>query len=424
MTVPVPVMSERRTALVGGLMVAIGPVSMALYTPALPALVQAFDTSEAVVKLSLTVYFAGFSFAQLVCGPLSDAFGRRPISVGFLVLYIAASLVAVFAPTIEWLLAARLVQGIGASVGVAISRAIVRDQYIGQTSARIMNAIAMTLALGPAVSPTLGGLVLEAFGWHEIFWLMVAFGVALVVLVLTGLPETNRTLDRAAVRPVRLLRTYVSLLGDRRFLRPSLAIALTIGVFYTLATVLPFVLIDRVGLSPSEFGYAMLAQSGSFILGTIATSRLLRRQDAARLVPWGFGIVLAAAALTAIVLHVAEATLLTVMAPVAVFAFGLAFVLPSLSTDAIAPFARNAGAASALMGFLQIGGGLAGSAVAAAIGDPVLALATLVPAMPVLGFIVHVALRPAPGVMEAEPELATAPLPPESEEPVSGRPAA
>ena len=411
MTVPVPVMSERRTALVGGLMVAIGPVSMALYTPALPALVQAFDTSEAVVKLSLTVYFAGFSFAQLVCGPLSDAFGRRPISVGFLVLYIAASLVAVFAPTIEWLLA-------------AISRAIVRDQYIGQTSARIMNAIAMTLALGPAVSPTLGGLVLEAFGWHEIFWLMVAFGVALVVLVLTGLPETNRTLDRAAVRPVRLLRTYVSLLGDRRFLRPSLAIALTIGVFYTLATVLPFVLIDRVGLSPSEFGYAMLAQSGSFILGTIATSRLLRRQDAARLVPWGFGIVLAAAALTAIVLHVAEATLLTVMAPVAVFAFGLAFVLPSLSTDAIAPFARNAGAASALMGFLQIGGGLAGSAVAAAIGDPVLALATLVPAMPVLGFIVHVALRPAPGAREAEPELATAPLPPESEEPVSGRPAA
>src|SRR5690606_27488383 len=236
LTVPVPVMSERRTALVGGLMVAIGPVSMALYTPALPALVQAFDTSEAVVKLSLTVYFAGFSFAQLVCGPLSDAFGRRPISVGFLVLYIAASLVAVFAPTIEWLLAARLVQGIGASVGVAISRAIVRDQYIGQTSARIMNAIAMTLALGPAVSPTLGGLVLEASGWHGSFWLMVAFGVALVVLVLTGLPETNRTLDRAAVRPVRLLRTYVSLLGDRRFLRPSLAIALTIGVFYTLAT--------------------------------------------------------------------------------------------------------------------------------------------------------------------------------------------
>ena len=132
------VMTERRATLIGALLVAIGGMSMSLYTPAMPALVTSFATTIPTIKLSLTLYFAGFATAQLIVGPLSDAYGRRPAVLSFLAIYLAASLMAMAAPSVGWLLAGRLLQGIGASAGVAISRAIVRDRFTGQRSARII----------------------------------------------------------------------------------------------------------------------------------------------------------------------------------------------------------------------------------------------------------------------------------------------
>lgn len=131
-------MSERRVGLIGGLMTAIGPVSLALYTPAMPDLVAIFGTSELAVKMSLTLYFGGFACAQLVAGPLSDALGRRLVTWIFMGIYCLGSIGALFAPSIGLLMLARFVQGIGASAGVAISRAIVRDLFRGEQSARIM----------------------------------------------------------------------------------------------------------------------------------------------------------------------------------------------------------------------------------------------------------------------------------------------
>ena len=127
-----PLMSERRVGLIGGLLTAIGPISMALYTPAMPAIVEAFGTTEAMVKLTLTLYFGGFAGAQLVAGPLSDALGRRAVTYGFMGIYCAGSLAALLAPSVGLLMLARFVQGVGASAGVAISRALVRDLFEGE----------------------------------------------------------------------------------------------------------------------------------------------------------------------------------------------------------------------------------------------------------------------------------------------------
>src|SRR5690606_7406255 len=118
-----------RVGLVGALIVAIGPISLALFTPAMPALVAVFGTTEAMVKLTLSFYFAGFAVAQLVCGPLSDGFGRKPVTLAFMLIYLGASVFAVLAPTIELLIAARFLQGVGAAVGVSVSRALVRDLF-------------------------------------------------------------------------------------------------------------------------------------------------------------------------------------------------------------------------------------------------------------------------------------------------------
>ncbi len=390
----IPLMSERRTAALGAALVAIGPVTMALYTPAMPVLAEAFDTSRSMIKLTLTAYFAGFALTQLFCGPLTDAFGRRPVTLAFLLLYLGSTLLATFAPTVEWMIVARTLQGVGAAVGISVSRAIVRDQFTGQTSARIMNAIGTMLAIGPAVSPTIGGLTLEYFGWREIFWFMVVYGVVLMLAVALWMAETNRFIDRANLRPARLVANYLALLRDPQFLRPSLLVGFGIGSIYTLATILPFVLIDRIGLSPSQFGVGMMVQSGCFISGTLVTGRLLRRVDADRLIPYGLaGLVLASLAMVA-AHQLLPPSFLGVMLPVGLFAFSLATVLPAAMTASLQGFPQMAGAAASMTGFLQFGTGILGSLLAAWLGDPYLAMLIVAPGMPLLAVLSYLALTP------------------------------
>lgn len=390
----IPLMSERRTAALGAALVAIGPVTMALYTPAMPVLAEAFDTSRSMIKLTLTAYFAGFALTQLFCGPLTDAFGRRPVTLAFLLLYLGSTLLATFAPTVEWMIVARTLQGVGAAVGISVSRAIVRDQFTGQTSARIMNAIGTMLAIGPAVSPTIGGLTLEYFGWREIFWFMVVYGLVLMLAVALWMAETNRFIDRANLRPARLVANYLALLRDPQFLRPSLLVGFGIGSIYTLATILPFVLIDRIGLSPSQFGVGMMVQSGCFISGTLVTGRLLRRVNADRLIPYGLaGLVLASLAMVATNLLLPP-SFLGVMLPVGLFAFSLATVLPAAMTASLQGFPQMAGAAASMTGFLQFGTGILGSLLAAWLGDPYLAMLIVAPGMPLLAVLSYLALTP------------------------------
>jgi len=170
------------------------------------------------VKLTLTVYFGGFAFAQLVCGPLSDAYGRRPIALGFFSVYLLGSVIAAVSPAIEWLMVGRMLQGIGVAAGIAISRAIVRDQFIGQRSARIMNLIGLMLAIGPAISPALGGVILSTVGWHAIFLVMVAYGIVVVLVLGFGVRETNRTPDPTRAHPGQITRSYMTLLRDPGFM--------------------------------------------------------------------------------------------------------------------------------------------------------------------------------------------------------------
>jgi DHA1 family bicyclomycin/chloramphenicol resistance-like MFS transporter len=374
MTSDTPIMSARRTALIGAGLVAIGPISMALYTPAMPALVQAFGTSDAAVKLTLTAYFAGFALAQLVCGPVTDAFGRKPVTLAFLSLYLVSSVLATLAPTVEFMVAARGFQGFGAAIGIAVSRAIVRDQFDGQASSRIMNTIAMMLALGPAISPTIGGFVLELFGWQEVFWCMVIYGAVLMVAVAVFQVETNPNPGTHHLKPRQLVSNYLTLLRDPR-----------LGTLYALATVLPFVLIYEVGLTPSEFGLSMIIQSAAFISGTIVTGRLLRVVEACKMVPYGMAFWVVASVLMCWLNLALQPTVITVMVPVGLFAFGLALVLPASFTESMAPFPNIAGAASSLVGFLQFGGGIIASLIVAALHDPVLGLAVVLPMMPLAG---------------------------------------
>lgn len=390
-----PVMSERRVGLLGALLTAIGPVSMALFTPAMPELVHAFGTTEAAVKLTLSLYFAGFAAAQLVCGPLSDGFGRKPVTFAFLGIYLVASLLALFAPTVEFLIAARFLQGVGAAVGVAISRALVRDLFTNESSARIMNLIGLILGIGPAAAPTLGGITMEIAGWHAIFLLMVVAAVIIMIVVSFCMVETVQR-DLSRIRPKALAKSYRGLLTSPYFVLSSLVTAGSVGAIYTQATVLPFILMERVGLTPTQFGVGMLMQSGMFFAGSLAVRQLLGRIGAFRLVP--MGLVLVAVGDVALVggLRLHEPTFLLVMGPVAFLAFGIAFIMPAMTTAAMAPFPHMAGTASSMNGFFQMGGGLVGGMVCALVAEPVTAMATVVPAMGLIAILSWLAWRRLP----------------------------
>jgi MFS transporter, DHA1 family, multidrug resistance protein len=373
------VMSERRVALIGSLFVAIGPISMALYTPAMTEIVRAFETTEGLVKLSLTLYFAGFACAQLVAGPLSDALGRRSVTLAFMAIYCAGSLAALAAPSIEVLLAARFVQGVGASAGVAISRAIVRDLYTGDKSSAIMNLIGIILAVGPAAAPTIGGLTLALAGWRMIFVLMVIFGLAVSLTALFALRETVVP-DRSRLNFRMLARSYREVLKNRHFLGAAGVVSGAIGALYAQSTFLPFILMNGVGLSPMQFGVGMLMQSGFFFLGSLVFRQLLRFHSAERLLLPGLWFIAAGSLGTSCLLFW-DPTFLRVMAPVALYAVGIAFIMPSMTTAALLPFPRSAGAAAAMLGFLQMGSGLAVGTLGASFGDAQLAMGLLIPAM-------------------------------------------
>ncbi|WP_367717073.1 multidrug effflux MFS transporter [Nitratireductor sp. GISD-1A_MAKvit] len=409
-----PLMSERRVSILGALLVALGPVSMALFTPAMPEIVHAFGTTESAVKMTISLYFAGFAVAQLLCGPLSDGLGRKPVTFGFIAIYIVASFMALIAPNIETLIAARFIQGFGAAVGVAVSRALVRDLFTQESSARIMNLIGIILAIGPAFAPTLGGLTMQLAGWQAIFVLMLIAGLVIALVIHFFLRETVER-DLSRISPRALIHSYRLLLGSTYFMLSSLVIAGSVGAIYTQATVLPFILMSRVGLTPAEFGIGMLAQSGMYFVGAIAARYLMRRIGADRLVPIGLTAIGLGSVSLIVSLTRFEPTFLGVMGPVGIYAFGIAFVMPAMMTAGLAPFPRIAGSASSLTGFLQMGTGLAGGSLAALIGDPVLAMVLIIPTLGAVAIVSWLIWRRLP-----EPAMATAlrPGPPGPIQPV------
>lgn len=377
---PASLMSERRVTIVGAVLAGIGPASLSLFTPAMPEIVHAFGTTEDAVKMTLGLYFAGFALTQLVCGPLSDGYGRKPVTLAFLGIYLAGSLGALLAPSIEVLILSRLLQGAGAAVGLALSRAIVRDLFAHEQSARILNLITLILALAPAIAPTIGGLVMEVAGWHAIFSIMLAMGVAALFTVKFALVETVDR-DPTRARPAVVLATYRMLLADGYFLCSSLVIAGTLGAYYTQSTVLPFILMDRLGLTPAQFGLAMLFQSISFITGSVCMRLLIPRYGAYRMVPVGLAFTTVGAVAMAVLLGFFAPTFMTVMVPIALFVFGNAFVMPAMSAATVAAHPDNAGAASSLSGFMQMGGGLVGTVLAGLMGDAIKGISVVVPLM-------------------------------------------
>ena len=406
MTTPVAAapMTARRTALVGGLMVAAGPLSISLYGPALPTIVQELGTTDSMGKLSLSVYFGAFALAQLVCGPLSDSLGRRKVTLLFFSLYVVGSVVAALGPSVEFLLAGRILQGIGVSVGVALSRAMVRDQFVGAESIRILTLINLILTVAPAIAPTLGSIVLTFGSWHVLFLLMGVYGLGIMAMTWLVTRETQPVAARTPFNPITVIRNYGVLLRSPAFMVPALVLALSFGGFYGFAALLPFVLIDELGLTIFQFAMVMLMQTGAFITGNVLAGYAAKRISGSAMVRIGLVLLGLAGIGFALGLRVFPPGVLPVMLPVVLWMLALAFIGPSTTAAAMAGFGSIAGAAGALTGVFQVGGGFVGSTLAGvAFVDASAALVTLMPIMAALTIAVALLRRVSSRPIESQP---------------------
>ena len=281
------------TAILGAL-TAFGPLSVDMYLPALPTLADSFGTSPSQVQLTLSGFFVGFGLGQLVYGPLSDHWGRRPPLLAGIALYVGASLLCALSTRVTALIALRLVQGLGACAGPLIARAVVRDVYERDRAARMLSLMMLVMGAAPLVAPLLGGQLLLAFGWRSIFGVLAGFGVLCFLGAWLGLAETLDATRRSEASLIVRLGRYKALLRDRAYIGYSLSSGAAYAGMFAYFAGSPFVFIRLYRVPAERYGFLFALNVVGLMVCAAINSRLVLRVGADRLLRGGVVAVAAA----------------------------------------------------------------------------------------------------------------------------------
>ena len=355
-------------ALVSAL-IAIGQVATSIYLPAMPAMTEALATDGATMQLTLTAYLVGFAISQLVYGPLSDRYGRRPVLFAGLALYVVASAACALAGTIDELIAARLFQSMGACAGPVVGRAVVRDLYDGEKAAKVLGYVGFVLAVSPAFAPVLGAYLHGWFGWRANFIFVAVFGAAVGLLMWRKLQETHQPEAQHGLGLGRMAASYGTLVRSPSFLAYTLNLSLAFTALFVYISESPFVFIDMLGTSEHAYGWYTLAGVGAFATTALMAGRFAGRITIAPAVRAGTavmavgGLAMAAFALSDVF------SVATVLGPMMVLAAGIGIVLPYGMAGAMSAHPAIAGAASALFGLAQFGLAALGTVVIGVVRD-------------------------------------------------------
>ncbi|TXS45109.1 Bcr/CflA family efflux MFS transporter [Streptomyces sp. uw30] len=340
------------TFILGGL-AATPPLAMDMYLPALPDVTGSLHAPAATVQLTLTACLAGMAFGQLVVGPMSDRWGRRrPLLAGLVVNVVATALCAL-APTVEFLVAFRLAQGLAGAAAIVIARAVVRDLYDGVAMARFFSTLMLISGVAPIIAPLIGGQILRVTDWRGVFVVLTAVGVLLAVLVWRRLPETLPPQDRHAGGVGEALRAMRGLLADGAFTGYTLAGGFAFAALFAYISASPFVIQEIYGASPQTFSLLFgLNSVGLVAVGQINGKVLVGRVSLDRVLGAGLAVViLAATALLLMSLGVfGEVGLVPVAAALFVLMSAMGITLPNTQALALQRTKHAAGSASALLG--------------------------------------------------------------------------
>jgi DHA1 family bicyclomycin/chloramphenicol resistance-like MFS transporter len=355
-----------RNALILGLLTAVGPFAIDMYLPALPSVARSLGASTGAVQMSLMAFLVTMGLGQLVYGPVADILGRKPPLYFGLVLFVVASVGCSLAPDIRTLVAFRFLQGLGASAGMVVPIAIVRDLHTGAEAARLMSLLMLVFSVSPILSPVIGTFVVEAWGWRAIFAIVTCAAGMGVVLLATLLPETRPAAMRQESEGLRgVVAGYRTLIADRNFTSLALIVAFGIASFFAFLANSSFLLIQHFGLTPRQYSLAFSLNAASFIGASQLTGWLGRRiglQSVVRIGVSGFAVTMT----TLFAVTLTGVDRLGALLPPLFVGYGfLGLVIPTTTVLALEDHGTIAGTASALIATLE---SLIGVAVIAVVG--------------------------------------------------------
>lgn len=358
-------------------------LSIDMSLPAMPQLQQTFQAGVSSVQLTLSIFLAGFALGQVVCGPLSDRWGRRPVLLAGLALFTLAGFVCAGSGSLPMLLGSRFVQGVGASVGPVVARAIVRDRFDARRGAAVMSQMTQVMIIAPLLAPTLGGYMLVHLGWPAIFVVLGASGALMSVLCWRYLPETagtKRATDGGEVEGGGRRGSLREVLSHRASIRHALTTCFAYAGMFAYVGASPFILMEVFGVAEQNFGYVFALTAAALLVSATINRALLRRRVASlRILQRGVLVIFAAGVALWLAVWFGVGGLAGVVLPMMLYMFGQGFVMPNATAAAMEPHGQSAGVISSVMGGLQTGGGaLAGYLVGAFYDHTPLSLAVTV----------------------------------------------
>jgi MFS transporter, DHA1 family, multidrug resistance protein len=347
-------MQPSQVVLLLTLLLGVQPITTDLYLPALPAIADGFGATMGQTQLTLTALLLAFGTSQLVWGPLSDRFGRKPILIAGMVAYATASMGSVFAATIDMLIAWRAVQGVAMGAAVMCARAMTRDLYAPVEGTKIMSKGLTGLGVIACLSAPLGGLLSDWFGWRMAMVSLSVFGAVTLAMVVWRFEETLKHRNPLALQPATLVRTWASIVRNPTFWAYALLATCSYGGLFTFLATSSFVFIKVLGLSKTQYGLVMASMSFSYIIGTFMCRSLLLRFGVQRTVRLGGWLTLVAGVLLAALAASGVQAVWAIMGPFYIFMLGHGVHQSCGQSGATGPFPQAAGAASALAGFFMM----------------------------------------------------------------------
>ncbi|MEH1921141.1 multidrug effflux MFS transporter [Nostoc sp.] len=353
-----------------GALSALPPLSIDMGLPAFPTISEALKASSGSVGLTLSLFMLGFALAQLVFGPLSDRFGRKPVLLFGCGLFTLAGAACAVAPSIDSLIAWRLVQGAGAGAGMVMTLAIVRDLFEGATARAQLSYVNLVMSVAPMIAPTIGGRVLMVAGWRAIYGTLAIAGLLLVLSIALGLSESIGHRDVNAIQPVRLIKNYGRILTNPICLGYALVNAFNFGCMFAYVAGSPLVMLNVFGVSTTTYGWLFAStafgiMAGSFLNGRLSIGGVLP----SRLLTVGLVTATASAIALVIVSVSGAAQVITLMPLLVINTFCRGIISPNAMHGAIQPVPESAGVAAAVVGFMQMLAGAVASGLVAFLYD-------------------------------------------------------
>ena len=372
----------------------LGPFAVDMYLPSFPAIGREFGASQIALQQTLSVYMFAYAFMMLWHGALSDALGRRPIVLAGLAVFGLGTLGCAIAGNVQSLWLFRALQGLSAGTGLVVGRAIIRDRFSGAEAQRMMSQMTLVFGIGPALAPIVGGALLNLLGWRSIFWAMLAWAIAMLVLCLRTLPETLPAAQRHPLHPRALWRNYHAVVAQPNFTLLALVPALNFCGFFIYIAAAPAFLVDLLGVSTWGFAWLFIPMIAGVMIGAGISGQLAGRMSPQRQIRTGYTVLAAGVIVNLAICSFAPPLVALNVLPIMIYTIGSSLIMPTVTLLLFDLFPTMRGMTSSLQGFIQFAfGGVVAGTIAPLLARSLMTLAAGMAAFTVASFLFWLAYQ-------------------------------